>query len=205
VDIILGTQMIAKGFHLERVTLVGVISADVALYLPDFRSAERTFSILTQVAGRAGRGERRGEVLIQTYMPQHYSIRWAQTHDYKSFYAKEIEFRRVLAFPPFTRAVALIVSAKDNAAARAQSGNLGMMIRRAVRAAAERDPDMKILGPAPSPIAKTRDLYRWRLFFRGQRPSVMRAILSEGIARFEKTFPKPKVQLTVDVDPQDML
>jgi primosomal protein N' (replication factor Y) len=205
VNIILGTQMIAKGFHLERVTLVGVISADMALYLPDFRSAERTFSILTQVAGRAGRGERRGEVLIQTYMPQHYSIRWAQTHDYKSFYAKEIEFRRVLAFPPFTRAIALIVSAKDNEAARTQSGNLGNMIRRTIRATQERDPDMRILGPAPSPIAKIRDHFRWRLFFRGQKPSVMRAVLVEGIARFEKTFPKPRVQLTVDVDPQDML
>jgi primosomal protein N' (replication factor Y) len=204
-DIILGTQMIAKGFHLERVTLVGVISADLALYLPDFRSAERTFSILTQVAGRAGRGERRGEVLVQTYLPQHYSIRWAQTHDYKSFYAKEIEFRRVLAFPPFTRAIGLIVSAKDNEAARTQAGNLGNMIRRVIRATLERDREMKLLGPAPSPIAKLRDQFRWRLFFRGQKPSVMRAVLNDAIARFEKVFPKPRVQVTVDVDPQDML
>jgi len=205
VNIILGTQMIAKGFHLERVTLVGVISADMALYLPDFRSAERTFSILTQVAGRAGRGERRGEVLIQTYTPQHYSIRWAQTHDYKSFARKELEFRKVLGFPPFSRAISLIISSKDNEAARTQSGNLGIMIRRAIRAVAERDPDMKILGPAPSPIARIRDRYRWRLFFRGQKPSVMRAVLTEGLARFEKTYPKPRVQVVVDVDPQDML
>jgi len=205
VDIILGTQMIAKGFHLERVTLVGVISADMALYLPDFRSSERTFSILTQVAGRAGRGERRGEVLVQTYVPQHYSIQWAQTHDYKSFYAKEIGFRRVLRFPPFTRAISLIISSKENEAARVQSNNLGTMIRRAIRAVAERDPDMKILGPAPSPIAKIRDRYRWRLFLRGQKPTIMRAVLSEGVARFEKIYPKPRVEVVVDVDPQDML
>jgi len=205
VDIILGTQMIAKGFHLERVTLVGVISADLALFLPDFRSAERTFSLLTQVAGRAGRGERRGEVLVQTYMPRHYAIRLAQGHDYKSFYAKEIEYRRILKFPPLTRAIALIVSAKDNDAARTQSRNLGAMIRRAVRANAERDPEMRVLGPAPSPIAKLRDRYRWRLFFRGRRPSVMRDALREGLERFQQQYPKPRVQVVVDVDPQDML
>jgi len=205
VDIILGTQMIAKGFHLERVTLVGVIAADLALFLPDFRSAERTFSLLTQVAGRAGRGERRGEVLVQTYMPQHYAVRWAQTHDYKSFYAKEIEYRRILAFPPTTRAVALIVSAKDKDAALKQAGNLSSMIRRSIRAAQERDRAMKILGPAPSPIAKLRDQWRWRLFLRGHKPSVMRAVLAEALARFEKHHPKPRVQVTVDVDPQDML
>jgi primosomal protein N' (replication factor Y) len=205
VDIILGTQMIAKGFHLERVTLVGVISADLALFLPDFRSAERTFSLLTQVAGRAGRGARRGEVLVQTYLPQHYAVRWAQTHDYKSFYEKEIAFRRVLQFPPVTRAVALVVSAKDNEAAKKQANTLGNMIRRAVRAAFERDSAMRIFGPAPSPIAKIRDQFRWRLFFKGQRPSVMRAVLSDGLARFEKASPKPSVHVLIDVDPQDML
>ncbi|MBM3333360.1 primosomal protein N' [Candidatus Sumerlaeota bacterium] len=205
VDIILGTQMIAKGFHLERVTLVGVISADLALFLPDFRSAERTFALLTQVAGRAGRGERRGEVIVQTYMPQHYAIRWARTHDYKSFYEKEIEFRRVLQFPPLMRAIALIVAAKEIEAARGQAQNLGMMIRRAIRANAERDPAMRVLGPAPSPIAKLRDHYRWRLFFRGQKPSVMRGILKSAISRFDHLYPKPRIQLTIDVDPQDML
>jgi primosomal protein N' (replication factor Y) len=205
VDIILGTQMIAKGFHLERVTLVGVISADLALFLPDFRSAERTFSVLTQVAGRAGRGERRGEVLVQTYMPQHYAVRCAQTHDFKAFYEKEIEFRRVVQFPPITRAIAVIVSAKDNLAANRQAQNLSAMIRRSIRATAERDREMKLLGPAPSPIAKIRDQYRWRLLLRGQRPAAMRAVLAEGIARFEKLYPKPRVQVVVDVDPQDML
>ncbi|KPL11182.1 hypothetical protein AMJ85_04300 [candidate division BRC1 bacterium SM23_51] len=205
VDIILGTQMIAKGFHLERVTLVGVVSADLALFLPDFRSAERTFSLLTQVAGRAGRGERPGEVLVQTYMPQHYAIRWAQTHDYKSFYTKEIAFRQMIRFPPIARAVAVVVSAKDKEAARAQSRNLGAMIRRCIRATAERDREMRILGPAPSPIARIRGRYRWRLLLRGRKPSVMHAALAEAIARFERLYPKPRVQLIVDVDPQDML
>ncbi|MCX8038236.1 MAG: primosomal protein N' [Candidatus Sumerlaeia bacterium] len=205
VDIILGTQMIAKGFHLERVTLVGVIAADIGLVIPDFRSAERTFSLLTQVAGRAGRGERPGEVLVQTYMPQHYAVRLAQSHDYKAFYSKEIEYRRILAFPPFTRAVALIVSAKEEQRAKEQAGNLGAHIRRAIRAHADRDPAMRLLGPAPSPIAKIKDQFRWRLFFRGHTPSVMRRVLAEGIASYEKAYPKPRLQLVVDVDPQDML
>jgi primosomal protein N' (replication factor Y) len=204
-DVILGTQMIAKGFHLEKVTLVGVVAADMGLFLPDFRAAERTFALLTQVAGRAGRGQRPGEVLVQTYAPQHYAVQFARTHDFKAFYKREIEFRKIVRFPPASRAIAVIVAAKEIGHARAQAGNLGAMLRRVVRGRQESDPALRVFGPAPSPISKLRDLHRYRLLILGQKSAVMRAMLADALARFEKNYPKPKVQVVVDVDPLDML
>jgi primosomal protein N' (replication factor Y) len=113
VDILLGTQMIAKGFDFPRVTLVGVIDADTALYLPDFRAAERTFQLITQVAGRSGRSDLGGEVIVQTRHPEHYALQAAQKHDYKGFYAQEVEFRRQMHYPPFCRITNILLRGKN--------------------------------------------------------------------------------------------
>jgi len=203
VDVILGTQMIAKGFHLESVTLVGVISADFALFLPDFRSAERTFNLLTQVAGRAGRGARPGEVIVQTYIPRHYAIELAAANDAEAFYEREMRTRRLLRFPPVGRLIAVLLSGADAAAVRDQAFRLGNILK-----ALARRPRMEgagVLGPAPAPIGKIENRYRWRLLLRGPRPGQLHELLAEGLKAFDRVHDKARIRLTVDVDPMDLL
>jgi primosomal protein N' (replication factor Y) (superfamily II helicase) len=202
VDIILGTQMIAKGFHLEQVTLVGVPLADVSLFQCDFRSAERAFSMLTQVAGRAGRGEKPGHVLIQTYVPYHYAIQYAQTHDYRGFYDKELQVRRTLRFPPHFRLVSVLASGRnlDQTVEHIRS-----LARHLQNAAFRTNDAVMVLGPAPAPIGRINDLYRWRLFLRGTDPRQMRQVLRDALARHAELPGKSAVQLVVDVDPQDLM
>jgi primosomal protein N' (replication factor Y) len=202
IDILIGTQMITKGHDVSRVTLVGALLADMSLNLPDFRSAERTFQLLSQVAGRSGRGDDPGRVIIQTYGPEHYAIQPLVTHDYKNFFAKEIEFRRALGYPPFGKLVNLrldgpkpeIVEAKAQALARRIRGIQG------------RNPKyrqhIEILGPAPSPIEKLRNRYRWQLLLKGSKIGPLIALAN--IAR--ETFTSVRnVRLHIDVDPYNML
>ncbi len=203
VDIILGTQMIAKGFHLERITLVGVVSADFSLYLPDFRSAERTFSLLTQVAGRTGRGPQPGYVIIQTYVPHHYSIVKATEQDYDAFTAKELRVRKILRFPPYYKLISIVFSGVEEELTRTVAQRFANIAKSLAYQKSLKG--LTILGPAPSPIAKLRNRYRWRLLIRHGRPNTLHRLLDASLAKFSQLRMTSKVALTIDVDPMDLL
>jgi primosomal protein N' (replication factor Y) len=164
-DILVGTQMVAKGLDLPQVTLVGVVSADTALNLPDIRSGERTFQLLSQVAGRAGRGERPGQVVIQSYAPEQYAIAAAAGHDYAAFYRREIELRRELYNPPFSRLVRLTFSHLSETAARREADRLKKALLDEI--AARGIVDVSLIGPAPAFIPRLRGRYRWQLLLKG--------------------------------------
>ena len=201
--ILLGTQMITKGLDFPFVTLVGVISADMSLDLPDFRSKERTFQLLTQVAGRAGRGRQEGEVIVQTYHPEEWSIQLAAEHDFVAFYDKEMEQRRELGYPPFNHLILVIFSGKTQKEVTAYAQEFSYMIRR--KTASEKNKQMEILGPAPAPLAKIKDQYRWQLLIKTnsitRTTSLMRNILEQD--KNSKT--KKPVRIIINVDPMDML
>jgi primosomal protein N' (replication factor Y) len=203
VDIILGTQMIAKGLHLEEVTLVGVISADFALLLPDFRAAERTYQLLTQVAGRAGRGQKPGEVIVQSFMPHHYAIDCAARLAESEFYERELRLREMLRFPPFARLTALIVSGPDEKLVRDQAYQLSGVLKRLVYRTEHHM--VKILGPTPAPIARIESQHRWRLLARCPKPRPLHEVLRQGLKDFAPLRKRGKVNLTVDVDPTDLM
>src|SRR5262249_28552705 len=154
IDLLVGTQMIAKGHDFPRVTLVGVIVADAALSLPDFRSAERTFQLLTQVAGRSGRGDRPGEVIIQSYFPDHYAFQFACTQRFEDFYARESRYRKVMFYPPFTSLAGIMVLDRDAAS--------GARLARKVSDFLDsiRSDEIRILGPAPAPLEKLKKVFR---------------------------------------------
>ncbi len=195
-DVLIGTQMVAKGLDFPFVTLVGVISADTTLNMPDFRAAERTFQLLAQVAGRAGRGELPGEVFVQTFTPEHYAIRCALSHDYRQFYNTEMLYRRELKYPPFSRFVNLIVAGTNEAATCAQAGELARLVRRVT------DEKADVIGPSAAPLAKLKDLYRFHCALRAPLsvnvPDLMRDVLSAAPRSL-------KQGLTVDIDPYSML
>src|SRR5688572_3910701 len=155
IDMLVGTQMLAKGHDFHNVTLVGVISVDTGLGLPDFRSAERTFQLLTQVAGRAGRGSLPGRVLIQTYYPEHYALRHAVKQDYEGFYNEEIKFRRQLSYPPFVVLASILVKSKDEATAASNAG-----IIKSALDAANADKQCRIIGVAPASLSRLKGEYR---------------------------------------------
>ena len=167
-DILIGTQMVAKGLDLPQVTLVGVVSADTALNLPDFRAGERTFQLLSQVAGRAGRGERPGRVIIQTYSPEHYAIQAVLKQDYEAFYNQEIAFRRELNEPPFSQLVRLTYVHVNEAACQAEAERMKRQLEADI--AGRGIIDVGIIGPAPAFIARLRGRYRWQLTLRGNQP-----------------------------------
>jgi primosomal protein N' (replication factor Y) (superfamily II helicase) len=167
-DVLVGTQMIAKGLDLPLVTLVGVISADVTLHLPDFRSAERTFQLLTQVAGRAGRGRLGGRVIVQTYTPEHYAVQAASRHDYKAFYLQEIAERRSTGLPPFTRLVRLLYANVNAEKAHEEAERVAGFLKR--RIADQGLAGVDILYSAPCFIARLRGRYRWQVVVRGADP-----------------------------------
>lgn len=193
IDILVGTQMIAKGLDFPKVTLVGVISADTALNLPDFRSGERTFNLLTQVAGRAGRGDLGGRVIIQTYTPGHYSIQAAKNHDYNTFYSKEISFRKELNLPPFCHMVNLTFRGHREENVLKITESLKDRLHKK-----DKSKKVEILGPAPSPISRKKGMYRWNLILKSDKVedivSLLRNVL--GSRRRERG-----VIITVDVDP----
>lgn len=192
IDLLVGTQMIAKGLDFPKVTVVGVISADTALNLPDFRAAERTFCLLTQVAGRAGRGKLPGRVIVQTYAPHHYAIQAARQHDYASFYKQEIAIRRQLKLPPFTRLVELTVRSMQENQASVWAAQLADQLRRGL------PPEIQVLGPAPAPIPKLRRQYRWHLILKAP---TLDWHLNHLPAVLEKIRAPKGCRLAVDVDP----
>jgi primosomal protein N' (replication factor Y) len=170
VDVVVGTQMVAKGHDFPGVRLVGVVLADLGLHLPDFRAAERTFQLLTQVAGRAGRGRAPGRVVLQTFSPTHYAVSHVRNHDYEAFQAEELAQRRALGYPPFGKLVHARVQGPDEEAARAAIGALAD----AARAAAA--PGVELLGPAPAPLARLRDLWRFQLLVKGADAAAVRRV-----------------------------
>jgi primosomal protein N' (replication factor Y) len=194
-DVLVGTQMIAKGHDFPQVTLVGVISADVGLGIADFRAAERTFQLLTQVAGRAGRGDQAGEAVIQTLFPSHYSVRLATSQDYVAFFEKEIDFRRKMRYPPTLAMINVIVRAKTFAAAMEGAADLA-------RRTSERDPGgFAILGPAPAPLTRLRGEHRAQFFLKSHSRKAMRTALSDALT----SLPHLARRVSVDVDPMNVL
>jgi primosomal protein N' (replication factor Y) len=197
IDVLVGTQMIAKGHDFPRVTLVGVISADVGLGLADFRASERTFQLLTQVAGRAGRGEQSGEAIVQTLYPEHYSIQLACRQDYPAFYAREIEFRKAMRYPPVVALVNAVVRSKTFAGAMADAGEIAERLRAADRGGRS----LGVLGPAPAPLGRLRGEYRVQLLVKGANRKAMREAIVAAVA----ARPDVARRTTIDVDPLSVL
>ncbi|HEX3645289.1 MAG TPA: primosomal protein N' [Vicinamibacterales bacterium] len=194
IDVLVGTQMIAKGHDFPQVTLVGVVSADVGLGLADFRASERTFQLLTQVAGRAGRGERPGEAIVQTLYPDHYSIQLACRQDYRAFYEREMLFRRAMRYPPMISLVNAVVRSRTFAGAMDDAADIVSRLRAA-------DRGLRILGPAPAPLGKLRGEYRAQLLIKGTNRKRIREALQSTLAM------RPDLQrrVLVDVDPLSVL
>ncbi len=180
-DILLGTQMIAKGHDFFDVTLVGIISADSSLHLPDFRAGERTFQMLAQVAGRTGRGPKGGEVIIQTYNPENYAIKAAAEHDYQTFFEQESAFRKAAHYPPYSKLILLTVSSPDEKKARQR-----------ILEIAEKYPPANVLGPTPCPLQKLRGFYRWQMLLRDQE------------INYSDFNEENDVKIEIDVDPVNM-
>jgi primosomal protein N' (replication factor Y) len=200
IDVLVGTQMVTKGHDLPKVTLVGVINADAALSLPDFRAAERGFSLLVQVAGRAGRAERPGRVLVQTRKPEHAAIRFAQRHDVEGFLEVELADRREVGYPPFARLALVRIEAVDERAARSVGERLASVGRASPEAKAGR---VEVIGPAPAPIERLRGRYRFRVLLRATQRPALRAVLHR-IDAAMADVPRA-VRAIIDVDPVAML
>ena len=196
IDVLVGTQMIAKGHDFPRVTLVGVVSADVGLGMADFRASERTFQLLTQVVGRAGRGEDPGEAIVQTIYPDHYSIQLARQQDYRAFFEKEIDFRKKMRYPPHVAMINTIVRAKTFGGAMDDASDLVQRLRAGAEQAG-----LRILGPAPAPLGRLRGEYRTQVLIKGTNRKRMREALVSAIA----SRPDLERRVVVDIDPVSVL
>jgi primosomal protein N' (replication factor Y) len=202
IHILLGTQMIAKGLDFPNVTLVGVVNADVGLHLPDFRAAERTFQLMAQVAGRTGRGDLGGKVMIQTYTPDHPSIALAATHNYLAFAEQELAHRKEHQYPPYQRLVRLIIRSQDEGAAMAFADSLAGAFREAMRKPERQSPGLRLLGPAEAPVYRLNGYYRYHFQLQSASPGVLHSVLREVLSVVR---PPSKVEYQVDVDPFNML
>lgn len=198
-DILLGTQMIAKGLDFPGVTLVGVISADTGIHLPDFRASERTFQLLTQVSGRAGRGDIPGEVVIQTYMPDGEAVQCAQHHDFETFAERELTARQSLGYPPFGRFALLLFKGKDEHAVARAAGLCAQALR------AHTPPDVEIMGPVQAPIARIQSTYRWQVLLKSDSHSRLNAALRRAATQFGPNKRGSGVRMAINVDPVSML
>jgi primosomal protein N' (replication factor Y) len=196
IDILVGTQMIAKGLHFPNVTLVGIVNADLALHLPDFRAGERTFQLLTQVAGRAGRGDVEGEVFVQSFTPFHPAIQFARHHDFAGFWEEEIGHRKQFDFPPFTHLVLIQVRSPHQTRASFSCDTLARRLREAL------PPETTLSDPAPAPLEKSHGSYRFQLIVR-TRAILRVSRLLRGI--LEKLTFHEDVVVTVDVDAYQLL
>jgi primosomal protein N' (replication factor Y) len=201
-DVLLGTQMVAKGLDFPRVGLVGVVAADVGLNLPDFRAGERTFQLLTQAAGRTGRGDRPGRVVVQSYLPDHYTITLAREQRFVPFFEREVAERKDLGYPPFSRLVALEVRDRDEKNVIRAASRLADFLSRGASQMRGQRPE--VLGPAPAPLGRLKGVYRWQVIVRG-RGSSARALVAAALAQRASLRLPSSVSLAVDVDPQDLL
>lgn len=196
-DILVGTQMIAKGHDIPNVTLVGVVLADIGLSMPDFRAAERTFQLLTQAAGRAGRGAAPGRVIIQTLNPDHYAIRFAAGQDYEGFYKKELEFRKWLRYPPFSACANVLVRAGKQEDALAMATQLEFVLNPA-------PPDIRVMGPAEAPVARLKNEFRYQILLKAFQRARLRAVL-KNLQRLAEKEKWPATALLIDVDPISLM
>jgi primosomal protein N' (replication factor Y) len=199
IDILVGTQMIVKGHDFPGVTLVGVISADTSLHFPDFRSSERTFQLLTQVAGRAGRGESPGQVIIQTFNPDHYSILRAKEHDFLGFYREEIQFRKVLEYPPFCRLINFRLSGNSEKRTERVAEEMGKIGQVLLKKGYGKG--IEILGPSTAPFPKVRGKFRWQMLVKGNSSRLLHQFGRELAVRMEDQTQGRGVSLDIDVDP----
>jgi primosomal protein N' (replication factor Y) len=200
IDILVGTQMVAKGHDYPHITLVGIICADLSLSMPDFRAGERTFQILAQVAGRAGRGRTPGRVILQTYNPGHFSIEAARHQDYSAFYRQEIEFRKVLGYPPFARMIQLRISGRDKKGTAAQAGRLGDQCRQLLQGGPAYS-GLEILGPIEAPLVRIADHYRWQVLIKGGKVQQLHHFVRELLFGPPAPARIRDVGIAVDVDP----
>ena len=197
IDILVGTQMIAKGLHFPNVTLVGIIHADLSLHIPDFRAGERTFQLLTQVAGRAGRGEVEGEVYVQSFTPFHPAIQYARRHDYVGFYEQEIEFRQQLNYPPVGRVALLTLRGRSEDRVKFVADHL----RREMDTVAKDLGEVVVAGPAPAPLLRAENFYRYQIMLRTSRMPQ----LSRKLSALRETFQIPEdLRLVIDIDPMSL-
>ena len=199
IDILIGTQMIAKGLHFPHITLVGVVWADSGLAMPDYKAAERTFSLLSQVTGRAGRGEDLGRVLIQTYQPHHYAIHLAQHHDYDAFYQREITARQPLGYPPFSRLVNIRISGVKEMQVQAAAEKVAAFLR-----GHQWGNRVEILGPSPAPLLKLKDRTRWQLLLKSKNQAVLHELCEALLAEKNRLCPQA-LSISLDIDPENMM
>jgi primosomal protein N' (replication factor Y) len=199
-DVLVGTQMITKGHDIPGVTLVGVVLADLSLNFPDFRSSERTFQLLAQVAGRAGRGQRPGTVLVQTMQPKHFSLECAVHHDYQRFAELELAARRELGYPPFARLVLIRCEGESATATEEVAHAIAEEVRGNAKAR-----HVGVLGPAPAPLERLRRRFRWQILLRAQSAAQLRTVAAEARDAVRARARKAAVRVLVDVDPYTML
>ncbi len=199
-DILIGTQMIAKGLDFPRVTLVGVLAADLSLNLPDFRACERTFQLIAQVAGRAGRDDLPGKVIIQTYSPSNYAIRYAKDHDYWGFYHHEISFRRQFAYPPYTELIRVVGAGQDQELV--EKHIKGFYHALSLKIAELELKEGQVIGPLPAPISKIKNYYRWHLLIKGNKAPLLSWLKKKSDDYYLKV---KEVKLTIDVNPLSIL
>jgi len=200
IDILIGTQMVAKGHDYPNITLVGIVCADLSLSLPDFRAGERTFQLLAQVAGRAGRGKVPGHVILQTYNPSHFSITTARDQDYDEFFRQEIEFRKALGYPPFTRMVQILMTGPDAPRLAAFADRLGktgrqMLAERPIGARVE------IMGPIEAPLHRIANQFRWQMLLKWPAVVPLHRFVRELLAHKEVQANRGRIHVGVDVDP----
>ncbi|MEE9420555.1 MAG: primosomal protein N' [Desulfatiglandaceae bacterium] len=204
-DILVGTQMITKGYDFPNVTLVGVIAADLSLGFPDFRAGERTFQVLSQVSGRSGRGDQKGKVIIQTFNPDHYAISTATAHDYQSFFREERQLREQLGYPPFSHLACLTLKGNSKKGTEEAAQQLNQAIRGTLAKWPRRGKEIHVLGPAEAPISRLKGKYRWQILVKSKNVSLMRHLLTRAEQLKGKIFQSSGVSLILDMDPYHMI
>ena len=198
-DILIGTQMISKGLDFKNVTLVGVLAADMSINIPDYRAAERTFQIITQVAGRAGRGNIQGNVIIQTYTPEHYSLQYAVNYDYEGFYEKEFTVRALMKYPPFGKILLINGTSKKDDLLKGFMHKISNVIKPLV----ERTEDVDILGPIPCMISKVKENYRWQIVVKGEFNSEFAKKIKELLYDENKNVYND-IRISMDINPNNL-
>ncbi len=197
--VLIGTQMISKGLDFPDVTMVGVITADTSLNLPDFRAAERTFQMIAQVAGRSGRGDKKGTVIVQTYSPEHYSIMYAQNHDYEGFYDQEIRLRQELEYPPFSHVASIIISGLNESKVIKAANDIGGFIKIELESAEI----IEMLGPVSAPLSKIKNRHRWQILLKAKKQDVLKGILLKLVN--DTTLDLNDININMDLNPYSML
>ena len=205
IDILVGTQMLAKGFDFEGVTLAGVVAADLSLAFPDFRAAERTYQLLSQVAGRAGRGIKPGKVIIQSFHSEHYAIQCAVNHDYETFFNKERQLRKKLNYPPFSYLAAIKIQGLNDNKVKEIAGQIGRWLQSTMDSWPNVAKEMKLMGPVPAPVMRVKRRYRWHLMIKSPSSSLLQNLLISLADMIKKIKREKDISITVDIDPYNMI